>query len=107
MYLSCQSHEVYRFPELFFQEGMNFLSLHNQISEEENICIALCFLIHLSLHHKLVDLEGNLLTFHGKQGEAMGRPGIVQVSVLHENGEPKTVKIGGHAVVAFQGEIFI
>lgn len=59
------------------------------------------------VHHQLVPLNNDIFTFNGQQGEAMGRTGIVQVSVYHKNGEPQTVKVGGHAVVAIQGEIIL
>lgn len=57
------------------------------------------------IHHKLVPHDGTEFQFKGKQGEAMGRPGIVEVRVKIEQNEPVQVQIGGHAVIVFQTEI--
>jgi PhzF family phenazine biosynthesis protein len=40
-------------------------------------------------------------SFEAVQGEAIGRPGRMKVSVKVENGEPMEVKIAGDAVIAF------
>jgi len=61
------------------------------------------YLIH---NHLLTAPEGNV-TFKGKQGEAIGRPGIVTVSVDVNEGVPIRVKIGGHATIAFKTNIEI
>ena len=37
-----------------------------------------------------------------RQGEAMGRPDIVEVLVELDGDQPKTVRVGGRAVVAFE-----
>lgn len=57
------------------------------------------------VHHKLVKHDGTRFQFKGKQGEAIGRPGIVEVNVKIENDEPVQVQIGGNAVIVFQTEI--
>ncbi len=59
------------------------------------------------VHHQLVEIQGDTFSFKAKQGEAMGRPGIVEVSVDIEDAEPRTVRVGGHAVVVFKTEITV
>jgi len=56
------------------------------------------------VHHGLTQHDGTQLRFKGKQGEAIGRPGIVEVNVKIENNEPVQVQIGGNAVIVFQTE---
>lgn len=55
--------------------------------------------------HKLVKTGGKKFQFSGKQGEAIKRPGIINVEVEIENEEPIKVKIGGNAVVVFKTEM--
>jgi PhzF family phenazine biosynthesis protein len=55
--------------------------------------------------HRLVQTHSKRFTFKGRQGEAIGRPGMVDVTVEIENGEPKTVRVGGRAVIVFKTEI--
>lgn len=63
---------------------------------------------YLVFHGLLKELpENGEITFEAKQGEAMGRPGIVQVTVEIENNEPVKTKIGGPAVIAFQTMIML
>jgi PhzF family phenazine biosynthesis protein len=57
--------------------------------------------------YNLVKHNGVHLSFKSKQGEAINREGICHVEVFIENGEPRKVKIGGYAVVAFKTEIKI
>ncbi len=57
------------------------------------------------VHHNLIKHDGTQFQFKGKQGEAIGRPGIVEVNVKIENNEPVQVQIGGNAVIVFQTEI--
>jgi predicted PhzF superfamily epimerase YddE/YHI9 len=45
------------------------------------------------------------LTFRARQGEALGRPGIVEVIVEAEGATPKLVRVAGRAVIAFQSEL--
>ncbi len=55
--------------------------------------------------HRLVAVEGDRLSFKGRQGEAIGRPGTVEVTVELEAGMPKTVRVAGQAVIAFTGQL--
>lgn len=57
--------------------------------------------------HKLVSHDGKILKFKGRQGEAMGRPGIAHVEIEIENERPVKVKVGGEAVIVFQTGLFI
>jgi PhzF family phenazine biosynthesis protein len=59
------------------------------------------------VQHGLASRGGGVFSFKTQQGEAMGRPGIIEVTVELEGGRPRTVRIGGHAVVAFEGTIEI
>lgn len=59
------------------------------------------------VQHQLVPLLDETLSFHARQGEAMGRPGTIEVIVEVENNLPKRVKVGGRAVIAFKTEIEI
>ncbi len=52
--------------------------------------------------HNLVQSNDPVYTFRGKQGEAIGRGGIVDVQVLLSDGKPFQVKIGGKAVIVYQ-----
>ncbi|MCA9726170.1 MAG: PhzF family isomerase [Candidatus Eisenbacteria bacterium] len=57
--------------------------------------------------HGLAKPTGNHLSFRARQGEAMGRPGTVEVDVDIEDGRPHRVRVGGHAVIIFQTEVEI
>jgi PhzF family phenazine biosynthesis protein len=57
--------------------------------------------------HGLIDVGGAMAEFKGYQGEAIGRTGVVGVSVDIENGEPVRVRIGGSAVIVFKTEMRI
>ncbi len=57
------------------------------------------------VQHRLLDGTDGSVHFTARQGEAMGRPGTVQVTVDCEAGMPTRVRVGGDAVVAFQTEI--
>ncbi|GAA0409498.1 PhzF family isomerase [Cocleimonas flava] len=60
--------------------------------------------------HKILEVDQNgddQVSFRAIQGEAMGRPGIVNVIVDSENGLPVKVRIGGDAVIAFKTEISV
>lgn len=59
------------------------------------------------VHHKLIKHNNSSLRFKAKQGEAIGRTGIIEVEVIIENDEPIEVKISGNAVIVFQSEIII
>lgn len=55
--------------------------------------------------HKIITHDGNRFCFKGKQGEVIGRPGIIEIEVEIQNGEPHKIKIGGEARVVFKTEI--
>ncbi len=59
------------------------------------------------VHHKFLDPLDGLVIFRGKQGEAIGRPGIVTVTVEVMDGRPSKVQVGGDATIAFQTEMEI
>jgi PhzF family phenazine biosynthesis protein len=59
------------------------------------------------VHHNLVKHNNSLFKFKAKQGEAINRPGIIEVEVKIEDKEPVEIKISGSAVIAFQTEITI
>ncbi|MHC4644941.1 MAG: PhzF family isomerase [Planctomycetota bacterium] len=59
------------------------------------------------VHHNILKASDGRVTFKGKQGEAIGRPGIVTVTVEVKDGEPVKVQVGGYATVAFKTEIDI
>lgn len=57
------------------------------------------------VHHKLIKHNNSLFKFKAKQGEAIGRTGIIDVEVKIENDEPVEVRISGNAVIVFKAEI--
>ena len=57
--------------------------------------------------HKLAPNDGVMFSFKGKQGEAIGRGGTIEVEVDIENGLPQRVRIGGYARIVFSTEIEI
>lgn len=59
------------------------------------------------VEHGLAEHNGSVFSFKGEQGNAIGRSGIVDVTVNLRNGKPKQVKIGGRAVIVFKTEIEI
>lgn len=59
------------------------------------------------VHHKIVGYNDNKLTFKAIQGEAMGRPGIIEVEVSIEENEPHRVRISGEAVIVFKTELIV
>ena len=59
------------------------------------------------IRYKMVDFDGNRFKFKGKQGVAMGRPGVAHVSVDVEDSKPTCVRVGGQAVILFKTEIII
>jgi PhzF family phenazine biosynthesis protein len=54
------------------------------------------------VHHKLVRHDGAKFHFKARQGEAIGRPGTVEVYVKIENDRPTCVRVGGRAVIVFK-----
>ncbi|SMC25965.1 phenazine biosynthesis protein PhzF family [Clostridium acidisoli DSM 12555] len=59
------------------------------------------------VHHNLVKHNNSVFKFKAKQGEAIRRPGIIEVEVKIEDKEPVEVKVSGSAVIVFQSEITI
>jgi len=59
------------------------------------------------VHHNLADTSDGIVVFKGKQGEAIGRPGIVEVMVDIKDGKPFRVRVGGDATIAFKTEMEI
>lgn len=57
------------------------------------------------VEHGLATPEGGVLSFRARQGEAIGRPGIVEVTVETEGGRPRTVRVAGRAVIVFRSEL--
>lgn len=57
------------------------------------------------VRHGLATPRDGRLSFLARQGEAMGRPGTVEVEVDVEGGEPKIVRVAGRAVVVFESEL--
>lgn len=57
------------------------------------------------VQHQLVPCFYESFAFRAKQGEAMGRPGVVDVEVKVKDQKPYQVMAGGQAVVVFQTEI--
>ncbi|MEM5780815.1 MAG: hypothetical protein AAGU02_06675, partial [Lawsonibacter sp.] len=53
----------------------------------------------------LLPALGDEVSFVAAQGEAMGRPGSMEVRVALEDGAPGEIRIVGDAVIAFQTEI--
>ncbi|MBN2591811.1 MAG: PhzF family isomerase [Sedimentisphaerales bacterium] len=59
------------------------------------------------VHHGILKASDEAVTFKGKQGEAIGRDGIVTVTVQVKDGKPSKVQVGGYAKIAFKTEITI
>jgi len=59
------------------------------------------------VHHNLIKHDNSSFKFKVKQGEAMKRPGIIEVEVGIEDEEPKEVKISGNAVIVFKSELIL
>ncbi|SDI08885.1 PhzF family isomerase [Desulfosporosinus hippei] len=57
--------------------------------------------------HGLVNHNNSSFSFTSEQGYAIGRSGLVNVTVRLQRGEPEQVKIGGKAVIVFKTEIQI
>jgi PhzF family phenazine biosynthesis protein len=59
------------------------------------------------VHHQILSASDGIVTFRGKQGETIGRPGIVTVSVEVRERQPVKVQVGGNATIVFKTEIVI
>ncbi|ADK14840.1 MULTISPECIES: PhzF family isomerase [Clostridium] len=59
------------------------------------------------VHHNLIHHNNSLFKFKAVQGEAIRRPGIIEVEVNIEDKEPVEVKISGDAVITFKTELLL
>jgi hypothetical protein len=55
--------------------------------------------VELFLYAEVME-KAEVSVFYGKQGEAMGKAGVIEVNVSCEGWEPKKVQIAGEAVRA-------
>jgi PhzF family phenazine biosynthesis protein len=55
--------------------------------------------------HGLARHDGRELRFRSTQGASVGRPGVVDVTVDVEDGEPTRIRIGRDAVIVFRAEL--
>lgn len=53
------------------------------------------------VRHGLLEADGSVARFHGAQGVALDRPGVVKVEVEVADGTPGAVRIAGTAVIVF------
>ncbi|VDZ78921.1 Phenazine biosynthesis protein PhzF [Salmonella bongori] len=56
------------------------------------------------VHHNLMAHDGKSLQIKGHQGRALGRDGVVDVTVTIHDNQPKNVTISGKAVILFHAE---
>lgn len=59
------------------------------------------------IHHNLVEHNNSFFEFQAKQGEAIGRTGLMKVSVKIAHQHPIEVAISGNAVIVFQSELIL
>nr|WP_082193353.1 PhzF family isomerase [Bacillus rubiinfantis] len=59
------------------------------------------------VQHQLVSHNNSLFTFKAIQGEALKRPGTIEVEVKIEKNEPEEVKVSGNAVIVFKSELVL
>lgn len=59
------------------------------------------------IQNRIVDYEGRLFEFNGRQGEKIDRLGTVNIRVNIVNGIPSSVLIKGDAIVIFKAEIIL
>lgn len=57
------------------------------------------------VRYGLAQHDASAFSFSGRQGEAIGRSGTVDVKVRIESGEPVEVQVGGRAVIAFKTQL--
>jgi PhzF family phenazine biosynthesis protein len=57
------------------------------------------------VEHGLATAGDGTFTFRARQGEALGRPGVVEVIVEAEGSTPRLVRVAGRAVIVFQSEL--
>ena len=54
------------------------------------------------VHNRIIDRINETFSFNSIQGEAIGREGVVEVSVDIKDNKPQLIKIGGEAVTIFK-----
>jgi PhzF family phenazine biosynthesis protein len=59
---------------------------------------------YLVKHALAIPVNGSL-EFRARQGEAVGRPGTVEVSVEMDGPTPRRVRVAGRAVISFRSEL--
>ena len=59
------------------------------------------------VHHNLVNHDNQGYAFKAKQGEAIGRTGVIEVKVKIEDRLPVEVEISGNAVIVYQTELTV
>ncbi|NRT80198.1 PhzF family isomerase [Clostridium beijerinckii] len=59
------------------------------------------------VHHNLVNHNNSSFRFKAKQGEAINRPGVIEVEVKIEDNEPIEAKVSGNAVIIFKSELLL
>ncbi|XID91605.1 PhzF family isomerase [Paenibacillaceae bacterium WGS1546] len=59
------------------------------------------------IRHRLVHPSESSFRFTAKQGEAMGRPGIMEVDVQLADGNPVAVRVKGQAVIVYQTKFIL
>lgn len=59
------------------------------------------------VHHNLIQHNNSIFKFKAKQGEAIKRPGVIEVEVKIEDNEPVEVKVSGSAVIIFKSELLL
>ncbi|WP_061994179.1 PhzF family isomerase [Clostridium sp. ATCC 25772] len=57
------------------------------------------------VYNNFVKHNNKVFKFKAKQGEAIGRPGVIEVEVKIEDKNPVEVKISGNAVITFKSEL--
>ena len=56
------------------------------------------------VHHNVLPHDGNVLRVKGHQGRALGRDGMIEVTVTIRDNQPEKVTISGAAVILFHAE---
>ncbi|EHM8898550.1 PhzF family phenazine biosynthesis isomerase [Escherichia coli] len=56
------------------------------------------------VHHNVLPHDGKVLRVKGNQGRALGRDGVIEVTVTIRDNQPEKVTISGAAVILFHAE---
>ncbi len=56
------------------------------------------------VHHNVLPHDGSVLRVKGHQGRALGRDGVIDVTVTIRDNQPEKVTISGTAVILFHAE---